>query len=873
MTVKLIIGDIRKAYKFLDNNSIDCIITSPPYWRQRDYGVDEQIGQEEKPEQYASEIANVFSLLWDKLKKTATVFLNIGYKYYCEEFLLIPEMVAFEMKKRGYMLKNKIIWCVAEDTKMFVLRNGNYLHIPIKKVKAGDFVLTLDKEGKFRWVRVKNVFNNGFASVLKITTKSGREIVCTEEHQFPVKSSYHYGKYLKLRFKKAKDLTTKDFLWVNSYCPRLITTTSNSDDFRKGFIIGFFLAEGSYIKGKRGIYKDNTLSKAAQKRWGRLNNPKTVYYGIQLACGEKDLELGYIDYFKQFKITIKKYMRSIHVYSRDKNLLSLIKKYVYGEGCNKKHLKQSIWNESPEFIRGVVQGFLAGDGYYEEKSNRWRVKIKPNQDLLDDLILACRIIGYDFRYEGISNTNYGTKAMTFTIKPEVRRRYNSGYLYSDRVDKIQKIGIKRVYDIEVEPIYTSYCGRGKSNKPSKEINKNKWNNLYFLANGIWTHNSKPNAMPTPARNRLNNTYEVILFFVKNIGREVYYFNLEALADLFTQVDDNSLKLEDLLLARVEDSISSREGRTGIVKAVNSKAIKVCWNDGSEQIFEFAWEQKEAIFRCVLCNEKLNFWDIMLQYANYEKFSCRYCGCEKLPIPELPTVLLPADSWIYVQKSELIYKDRITNAKESKKYKKAGILTSSPAGRLALTGEKIVIKRKWIFPQPLIADYLKEKIKEKGLTVNQLEKLMGYEYTAAHWLRKDFSYWGKGGSLPRPTDWLKLKTMLGLDNTYDRLICDLVAMISTIRRHPKGKNIGDVWEIATEPYEGEHFSVFPKRLVERCIKIGCPPGGVVLDPFAGSGTVGEVAKKLGRHAILVEINPEYKKLIERRCGKVETIEGN
>jgi len=49
-------------------------------------------------------------LLWNKLKNTATVFLNIGYKYENEELLLIPEMVAWEMKKAGYVLKNKIIW-------------------------------------------------------------------------------------------------------------------------------------------------------------------------------------------------------------------------------------------------------------------------------------------------------------------------------------------------------------------------------------------------------------------------------------------------------------------------------------------------------------------------------------------------------------------------------------------------------------------------------------------------------------------------------------------------------------------------------------------------------------------------------------------
>jgi DNA modification methylase len=492
--VKLIIGDIREVYKLLEDNSIDCVVTSPPYWQQRDYGIDGQIGQENTPEQYAFEISNVFKLLWDKLKKTATIFLNIGYKYHSEEFLLIPEMVAFEMRKLGYVLKNKIIWY------------------------------------------------------------------------------------------------------------------------------------------------------------------------------------------------------------------------------------------------------------------------------------------------------------------------------------------------------------------------------------------KPNAMPTPARNRLNNTYEVVLLFVKNIGREVYYFNLEALAEntLFGQ-NNNGLKIEDLLSAKVEDNLSSREKKEGVVKAVNDKAIKVEWADKTEQNFEFTWEQEEATFRCVECKRNLNYWDIMLSYANYEKFICSYCKSEELPIPILPAILFPEDDWISLQGSGLIIKGKITNAKGSEKYRKAGVLTSSPAGRLALTGEKILIKRRWIFPQLLIADYLKKNVKKKNLTVEELEKLMGYKYTAGHWLRKDFSYWGKGGSLPRPVDWLKLKEVLELDDVYDRLICDLVAMVSTVRVHPKGKNIGDVWEIPTEPYEGEHFAIFPRKLVERCIKIGCPPNGVVLDPFAGSGTVGEVAKKLGRSAILVEINPDYKKLIEKRCGKIEVVE--
>jgi DNA modification methylase len=113
--------------------------------------------------------------------------------------------------------------------------------------------------------------------------------------------------------------------------------------------------------------------------------------------------------------------------------------------------------------------------------------------------------------------------------------------------------------------------------------------------------------------------------------------------------------------------------------------------------------------------------------------------------------------------------------------------------------------------------------------------------------------------------------LGLDDTYDRLILDRVVVLSTVKSHPEGKNIGDVWAIATEPYKGEHFAVFPRKLVEMCIKLGCPEGGTVLDPFAGSGTVGEVASKLGRNAVLVEINPSYAELIKERCkGYVKEI---
>lgn len=82
-----------------------------------------------------------------------------------------------------------------------------------------------------------------------------------------------------------------------------------------------------------------------------------------------------------------------------------------------------------------------------------------------------------------------------------------------------------------------------------------------------------------------------------------------------------------------------------------------------------------------------------------------------------------------------------------------------------------------------------------------------------------------------------------------------------------RNKRDVWTITTKPYKEAHFATFPKDLIEPCIKAGCPKDGVVLDPFAGSGTVGEVAKELQKDFILIELNPEYIKLIEDRLHKL------
>ena len=83
--------------------------------------------------------------------------------------------------------------------------------------------------------------------------------------------------------------------------------------------------------------------------------------------------------------------------------------------------------------------------------------------------------------------------------------------------------------------------------------------------------------------------------------------------------------------------------------------------------------------------------------------------------------------------------------------------------------------------------------------------------------------------------------------------------------PTTRNKRDVWHINTVPYKGGHFATFPPKLAETCILAGCPKGGVVLDPFFGSGTTGLAAKSLDRHYIGIELNYDYCTLARARIG--------
>lgn len=211
-------------------------------------------------------------------------------------------------------------------------------------------------------------------------------------------------------------------------------------------------------------------------------------------------------------------------------------------------------------------------------------------------------------------------------------------------------------------------------------------------------------------------------------------------------------------------------------------------------------------------------------------------------------------------------------KTTGKFKNAGINKGASPGARQQTDLSYSRMRKHSFTEDdelQVHAYLKEKAKEQKITSKSLDEIFKTKSKAGHWLRLD-----NGRSLPSTEDYLRLKEILTLDDRFDKWMLEEHYVLQSVQNNPNGKTPEDVWSIPLKHERGvEHFAVYPLELPTRILKAFCPPGGVVLDPFAGSGTTGIAAKSLGFRCILIELNPEFVKVIEKRIGESDTTGGS
>lgn len=107
---KILVGDCRHTLRQVPTGVVQCCVTSPPYYRQRDYGDAAQLGQEATVAQYVAELVGVFREVGRALRPDGTLWLNLGDKYGDKQLLGVPWRVALALQADGWFLRSEIIW-------------------------------------------------------------------------------------------------------------------------------------------------------------------------------------------------------------------------------------------------------------------------------------------------------------------------------------------------------------------------------------------------------------------------------------------------------------------------------------------------------------------------------------------------------------------------------------------------------------------------------------------------------------------------------------------------------------------------------------------------------------------------------------------
>lgn len=131
------VGDARDLH-FLADKCVDLVVTSPPYWRKRDYEIEGQLGQEKNPEDYVAAIIDAMKEWRRVLRSSGSVFLNIGDTYYRKSLQSIPSLIEASAREDGWILRNRIVWVKKEGRGMpdpakdrLTVRHEYILHLAV----------------------------------------------------------------------------------------------------------------------------------------------------------------------------------------------------------------------------------------------------------------------------------------------------------------------------------------------------------------------------------------------------------------------------------------------------------------------------------------------------------------------------------------------------------------------------------------------------------------------------------------------------------------------------------------------------------------------------------------------------------------------
>lgn len=510
MKHEILVGDVLAGLRAMPDGSVQCVVTSPPYWGLRNYGVEGQIGLEPTPEAYVEKMVEVFREVRRVLRDDGTLWLNLGDCFTsggrtsngtregymqqtnrgasgeCDaprlsmppglkpkDLVGIPWRVAFALQADGWWLRSDIIWCLSGGTKVYARTQKGDAPMTIKDLARLDPSTVKLWNGE-KWTQLLGVSKSiRRGDEITLVLRSGERISCTPTHKFPTRRG----------LLEAKDIVVGDIL---ERCVLPEPDQPKEPAFigeDAAWLAGLYVAEGSR--------SGDTIQIAGHAketgRWERLQAIAVAYGGYATR-------------------TIDENRMDIRLYGKVLN--AVIDELVSGRTAKDKHFSPVVWRYSNRFLDAILDGYLAGDGHYDAKNDRWRLGFTRNYNLESDLRTICARLGYKLKLN-LSHVTYNGKRVP-TFRGEIRKTRSGHWNEKDpgEIVAIQKARCREVYDL------------GVADDP----------HLFALASGALTHNSKPNPMPESVTDRPTKSHEYIFLLAKQAR---YFYDADAVRELGT----------------------------------------------------------------------------------------------------------------------------------------------------------------------------------------------------------------------------------------------------------------------------------------------------------------------------------------------------
>lgn len=555
-TYRILVGDTRQKLKEIRSASVQCVVTSPPYYGLRDYGTgewtggsldcdhkriteaqnapnsrkqqtnagsveiqygtvcekcgavrqDDQIGLEDTPDEYVENIVGVFREVWRVLRDDGVVWLNLGDSY-ANTGLGDPTKVGGFQGK--FIRENDAFYPTKKRILPDKIKPKDLLGIPWAVAFA------LRDEG---WYLRNDVIwcLSGGTSVYARTQKGDRVTSVKDLARLKPETVQLWNgtKWTQLLGMSRSPRQGNELEIVLRSGQRISCSCTHKFPTQYGLKAAIDLRIGDSLTACQ-------LPEPERPRDCAIDDDAAWLAGLFLAEGSHAgdtlqfsghaREVERWDRIQQIAqkyggsatLTVSGNKQAIRVYGKILN--AIIDELVGGYDAKSKCFGPTVWEYSNRFLRAMLEGYLSGDAHWEPDNERWRIGFTRNYSLARDLRTVCARLGYHI----VLHPRYATcDGKTYPAFRGEIRTARSGHFNQKNpleITAIQFARCREVFDL------------GVADEP----------HTFALSSGVLTHNSKPNPMPESITDRLTKSHEYIFVLTKSPD---YYWDGDAIAE-------------------------------------------------------------------------------------------------------------------------------------------------------------------------------------------------------------------------------------------------------------------------------------------------------------------------------------------------------